>query len=83
MRNPESHSGTYGWMALGAFVAAWDVFAPETLSNAIDRAIERPGGRIAVIGTIAITAAHLLNILPEEIDPYNRLGDLSNRLTGN
>lgn len=70
MEKNESHIGTKGWMILGAFVVAWDIFAPETLSGAVDRALEHPVGKYAAIGGVAITGAHLLNLLPEPIDPF-------------
>lgn len=67
------HAGTYGWIALAAGVAAFDYLSPETLSSAVDRALERPRGRYAAIGAVAITAAHLLNIIPEQYDPFKLL----------
>ena len=70
MERGESHAGTYGWVALAAGVAAFDYFAPETLSSAVDRALECPRARYMAIGAVAVTAAHLLNLLPESIDPF-------------
>jgi len=70
MKNPESHIGTVGWACIGAFVVAWDVYAPETLSGAVDRALEHPVGKYAAIGGVAVTGAHLLNLLPEQVDPF-------------
>lgn len=67
----ESRAGTYGWIALAAGVAAFDRFSNETLSHAMDRALERPYGRYAAIGAVAVTAAHLLNVIPEQYDPFN------------
>lgn len=81
-RNSESHFGTYGWMAIGAFVAVFDCLAPETMSDAVDRALTRPAGRVAVAGAIAVTSAHLLNVLPKAIDPYAFIGDQLNKLRG-
>lgn len=66
----ESHIGTLGWGIVAGFVVAWDVLAPETLSHAVDRALERPIGKYAAIGAVAVTGAHLLNVLPESIDPF-------------
>lgn len=70
VKNPESHSGTVGWACLAGFVLAWDVLAPETLSGAVDRALDHPVGRIVAIGGVAVTGAHLLNVLPEAYDPF-------------
>lgn len=67
------HAGTVGWIAIAAGVAAFDYFAPETLSHAVDRALERPYGRYAAIGGVAITAAHLLNLIPDQYDPFLKI----------
>lgn len=67
------HAGTYGWAALALGVLVFDRYAPETLSHAVDRALERPHGRYAAIGGIVITAAHLLNIIPDQYDPFVRI----------
>lgn len=73
------HHGTVGWGLLAAGVLAWDIFAPETLSSAVDRALEHPRGRYAAIGGVAVTSAHLLNLLPERYDPFVRLFDVVNK----
>lgn len=67
-------SGTWGWVGLVAGVVAWDVLAPETLSEAVDRALDSRG-RYLAIGAVAVTAAHLLNVLPEPIDPIHQLAE--------
>jgi hypothetical protein len=65
---------TKAWMALGAGVATYEVFCPrgETLSEGVDRALEHPIGRYIAMFAIAITSAHLANLLPEQVDPYHR-----------
>ena len=73
MEKNDSHAGTYGWVALAAGIAVFDYFAPETLSHAVDRALECPRGRYAAIGAVALTAAHLLNVLPKQADPFSIL----------
>lgn len=78
-----SHSGTTGWAILGGFVLAWDVFARETLSSAVDRALERPVGRYVAIGSVALTGAHLLNLLPERYDPFVQTFEALNRIRDN
>lgn len=75
MKRPESRAGNWGWAGLVAGVIAWDVLAPETLSNAVDRYMEKPLGRLACLGVVALTGAHLLNIMPEEYDVVNKIGD--------
>lgn len=63
------------WIGLAAGVFAYDVLCPEgeTLSEGVDRALERPRARFATIGAIAITGAHLLNVIPEKIDPLHHV----------
>lgn len=64
-------SGTLGWGILIGGVLAWDILAPETLSGAVDRALDKhPLLTTLAIGT---TALHLLNVLPEQIDPLHHL----------
>lgn len=60
------------WIGLGLGVAAYDVFAPkgETLSEGVDRALEHERYRYLALGGVAITALHLLNVLPEQYDPF-------------
>lgn len=65
---------TAAWIALGIGVAAFDVLAPdgETLSEGVDRALEHsPTRRVLALGGIAVTAAHLANLLPQKIDPFH------------
>lgn len=66
---------TVAWCGLAAGVAAYDILCPpgETMSEGVDRLLEHPHKRIAALGAIAITAAHLANILPEKIDPFHHL----------
>jgi len=79
----ESHAGTVGWGLLVAGVVAWDVLAPQTLSAAYDRYLEHPVKRVLAIGAVAITGAHLLNILPPRYDVVHHLADFIERQTSN
>jgi hypothetical protein len=62
-----------GWLGLAAGVIAFEVACPqgETLSEGVDRALEHPTLRYAAIGAVALTAVHLLNVLPERRDPFH------------
>lgn len=70
------------WAVLAAGVTAYEVLAPhgELLSEAVDRALERPIGKYAAIGAVAIVGCHLLNIFEhfhtESLDPIHQLGRL-------
>lgn len=78
MKNPESRAANIGWALIVGGVAAWDMFAPETLSHGVDRALERPYARYAAIGAIAVTSAHLLNVFDQlgipNADPIAAIG---------
>lgn len=62
-----------GWIGLGLGVAAYEIACPkgETLSEGVDRALEQPLSRVLALGGIAITAAHLANVLPQKVDPFH------------
>lgn len=66
---------TCAWIGLGVGVAVYEMLCPpgETLSEGVDRALECPRGKYLALGAIAITAAHLANVLPKNIDPYHQL----------
>lgn len=61
--------GGHGWIVLAAFVLAWDLRAPETLSTAFSRAPRA----VQVLAT-GLTVAHLLDVLPDRCDPFHLLG---------
>ena len=65
------HPATVGWLGLIAYVGAWDAFSNETLSEGVDRAIT--SHKLATFGAVAITGAHLLNLLPEQLDPIHHM----------
>lgn len=71
------------WATLAVGVAAYELYCKdnELLSEGVDRALEHsPLSRIATLTAIGVTALHLANMLPEEIDPYHQLHRLSKRM---
>lgn len=70
----EHKQSKYAWAALVGGVAAYDILCSpgETLSEGMDRMLESKGKYIA-LGSVAITAAHLINILPPALDPLHQL----------
>lgn len=70
--------GNLGWAAIGGFVLAFDVFAPETLSESVDRAIERHKWLTRL--AIGVVALHLMNLLPDKADPLHQACNLTRRL---
>lgn len=68
---------TVAWGVLATGVVAYDVLCPpgETLSEGVDRALERsPLSKASTIALGAITLAHLLNQIPQpdKFDPFHR-----------
>lgn len=62
-----------GWVATLGVAAAYEILCPEgeTLSEGVDRALEHDSLKYAAIAGIGITAAHLLNLIPEKYDPFH------------
>lgn len=58
------------WIALGAGVAIYEMLARdgELLSHQVDRWLE--SHRFVTSTVIAVTALHLLNLLPPKFDPW-------------
>ena len=69
------NAGTYGWLGLAAYVIAFDVLAPETLSSAADRALEHDYMKWVAWAAGGIVTGHVFNIIPEQIDPIQRTAD--------
>ena len=67
---------TLAWAGLIGGIAAWDALCPqgESLSERLDPIIEKPIGRVFVYAAIGTTALHLSNLLPEQLDPFSRVG---------
>lgn len=65
-----------GWAAIGLGVLAYEILCPdgELLSEGVDRALEKhPAATRLAIGAVAL---HLMNVLPERIDPVHRLASI-------
>jgi hypothetical protein len=61
-----------GWAVVLGTITAHELSCDKgnTLSEGVDRALEKHP--ILTIGAIAITSAHLINLLPEKIDPFHQ-----------
>jgi hypothetical protein len=68
---PWFRSGTLGWALVAAGVLAWDLAAPETLSEAFHRVNSRPAGRVMVAGVWVVLTLHLFGKLPKPVDPLH------------
>jgi len=71
----KEHTGTLAWGALVAGICVYEYYAPEgqLLSEAVDRGLEHPVGRILIPLAVGATALHLCNALPNRIDPIHQL----------
>ena len=71
---------TVAWGVLAGGVAAYDYFCPtgETMSERMDDWLDKPISRAVAVGAVAVTSAHLLNYLPQRVDPFHRLTTLKN-----
>lgn len=68
---PELTAGR-AWAALGAAVLAYELAAPEgqLMSEGVDRALEKHKAlTTAAVGAVSL---HLLNVLPQRIDPLHQ-----------
>jgi hypothetical protein len=70
---PWFRSGTFGWILLGAGVLAWDIAAPETLSDAFRRAHQHPASKYIVVAAWGTLTLHLFNKIPKRADPLHMI----------
>ena len=65
---------TVAWTGLAAAVALYELACPdgETLSEWIDPHMEHPIRRACITGAIGVTALHLTNLLPNQVDPFEQ-----------
>lgn len=67
------------WSVIGVVVIVAELIAPpdQLLSEGVDRGLERHP--VLVHAAILITAGHLLNMLPTQLDPYAYLPGLAQK----
>lgn len=68
--SPWFKGGGAGWLALGVLVVAWDLIAPETLSEAFRRARSGRIGSAVVVVVWASLTGHLFHVIPDRADPF-------------
>lgn len=66
----ETHAGSIGWLAIAGFVAVFDLLSSESLSHAFTRGMQNEYSRPLVLGGMAVTALHLLDVIPHQYDPF-------------
>jgi hypothetical protein len=78
----EVDPGVVKWGILAGTILALEVVGQETLTGACYRALEHKVGRYVVPFALGFTAAHLLDVIPDEIDPYQWIARGIDRVKG-
>lgn len=53
-----------------ATIFAWDIFAPESLSEAFRRVNSTPAGRATLFSVWGLLTVHLFDAIPRQADPF-------------
>lgn len=82
MERRKVRPSTAAWTSIGVGVVAYDLLCPqgEQLSQRMDEWLEKHPTRSLALGITAMTAMHLLNMLPERIDPIHHLAMIGRRI---
>ena len=80
MRKPRASE--VAWAGLVAGVGIYDYMSPdgETLSERLWDAQDTKIGKAVTYTAIGITALHLMNRLPERVDPIRGIGKIAGRI---
>lgn len=73
--NPDARGGGWGWAGVAVGVLAFDVLAPETMSNYARRCIESDNPVVRALPPLigGVLLSHCLDITPERVDPIDGL----------
>lgn len=72
--------GIIKWGALASAVIVLECVGTESLTHAFQRAAEHPVGKYVALGALGLTAAHLLDKIPHQADPYYMIANGVGRL---
>ena len=74
--------GNKAWLGLGIYLAVVELLAPpgETLSEAMDEWLQRHPGKALSHILVGVTAAHLVNLIPQRYDPIHQVFSLRHHL---
>lgn len=72
--------GALKWGALGVAVVALECVGQDSLTHHARRALEHPIGRIVVPLAMGITTLHLLDRCPPQLDFYQGIANLIERV---
>lgn len=80
MRKPRASEAA--WAGLVAGVSIYELMCPlgETLSERLWDAQETTAGKVLTYTAIGITALHLMDKLPERVDPIRGIGKIAGRI---
>lgn len=71
----ETKFGSVSWALLAGGVFLLDKLGEESLSHAFQRGLHNSHSRPFILGALAVTSMHLLDVIPHEIDPFYKLID--------
>lgn len=73
----DNNAGAYGWLATFATVAYLDYKLPQTLSSYADKCLEHESKVMRAIPWAigGVIAGHVLNLIPQQFDPIQKVGD--------
>lgn len=66
--------------ALGCAVGVVEILAEQTITESFREAMAHDKWRYVAVGSLIITAAHLMDCLPKQIDPYHYIASGLSRL---
>ena len=71
--NKTKMNGLIGWGLVAGAVGVWDTMNQQTMTESFQDALEDPVKKYLALGGMAITCAHLLDVIPHQIDPFHVL----------
>ncbi len=69
-------NGNVGWLVMLIYIVAWDMLAPETLSDAFYKAFSSPLHKWWVILVWVVITLHLFKLIPKKYDLIHIITDL-------
>ena len=61
-------NGNVGWLIMLVYIIAWDILAPETLSDAFYKAFQHPFHKWWLIVVWVVITLHLFKLVPKRYD---------------
>ena len=82
MERRKVRPSTAAWASIGLGVFAYDMLCPkgEQLSERMDEWLDKHPTRSLALGITAMTALHLMNMLPERLDPIHHIANFGRKI---